>query len=175
MTADSQTHDRAGQMIVVANLVLTAAFAVSAGISAVVFDQPWKAVGVAVAIACFAVGVVAFLWGYWSAVQRSRHDDISVAALYFLVDGCAPTSVAHRMNGLLAAQVVIGLATAIARSSTDGKPGSTLAFGILAPMLGLGLNGLWGAHHGRFRPRGTGADGGVRHEGDVTGQDDGHD
>ena len=27
----------------------------------------------------------------------------------------------------------------------DGQPGSTLAFGILVPMFGIGLNGLWAA------------------------------
>lgn len=168
-------HDaREGSWIVLTNAVLTALFAATATLSAIVFEQPWKAVAVATAIACFAVGVVAFLWGYWSAVQRSRHDDIAVAALYFLVDGCAPSRISRLMNSLLAAQTVIGLATAIARSSTDGKPGSTLAFGILVPMLGLGLNGLWGALHGRFRPRSL-PEGGVRHRDDDTGQDEGHD
>ena len=169
---DHGTSD--GSWIVRTNAVLTVLFAATATVSAVVFEQPWKAVAVATAVACFAVGVVAFLWGYWSAVQRSRHDDIAVAALYFLVDGCAPPRTSRLMNSLLAAQTVIGLVTAIARSSTDGKPGSTLAFGILVPMLGLGLNGLWGAHHGRFRPR-TLPDHGVPHRGDDTGQDDDHD
>jgi hypothetical protein len=174
-SVDDEHNEQVGAWIVALNAALTVAFAATAGVSTVVFAQPWKAVGVAVAVACFAVGVVAFLWGYWSAVQRSRHDEISVAALYFLVDKCAPARVARRMNTLLGAQVVIGLATAIARSSTDGKPGSTLAFGILVPMLGLGLNGLWGAHHGRFRPRITGDTDEVRHDGGVTGQDESHD
>ena len=30
------------------------------------------------------------------------------------------------------------------------RPFTAVAFGILAPMLGLGLMGLWGARHGRF-------------------------
>ena len=167
-------NDREGSWIVLTNGALTAVFAVTATVSTIVFDQPWKAVAVAVALVCFSVGVVSFLWGYWSAVQRSRYDDISVAALYFLVDGCAPSRMSRQMNAFLAAQTVIGLATAIARSSTDGKPGSTLAFGILVPMLGLGLNGLWGAHHGRFRPR-SAPGSGVRHGDDDSGQDEGHD
>lgn len=183
MTSDSHGVSDAsiagGQWIVMLNAALTAVFVVTAVVSAVVFDQPWKAAGVAVAVACFAVGVVAFLWGYWSAVQRSRVDDIAVAALYFLVDGAAPKRVARTMNLLLTVQVAGGLSTAIARSSTDGKPGSTLAFGILVPMLGLGLNGLWGAHHGSFRLRPdaeiTDDSGGVRPERDGTGQDEGHD
>ena len=57
------------------------------------------------------------------------------------------------MNGCLIAQLVIGLAGAIARSSTDGKAGSTLAFGVLVPLLGLGLNGLWASQFGSFTPR----------------------
>jgi hypothetical protein len=36
-----------------------------------------------------------------------------------------------------------------------------LAFGILTPLYGLGIAGLWGARHGTFAPRRpTGADGG---------------
>ena len=35
----------------------------------------------------------------------------------------------------------------------DGSPGSSLAVGILVPMFGIGLNGLWCAFHGVFEPR----------------------
>jgi hypothetical protein len=45
------------------------------------------------------------------------------------------------------------LATALSRPSTDGRAGSTLAFGVLVPMLGIGLNGLASARHGTFPPR----------------------
>jgi len=38
-------------------------------------------------------------------------------------------------------------------SSTDGKTGSVLAFGVLVPMLGLGLNGFWASRHGAFDER----------------------
>jgi hypothetical protein len=148
-------EDMEGRSIVRVNETLTAAFVLSAILATVFFDQPWKSMAVVVSLVCFSVGVVSFLWGYWTAVQRSREDDISVAALYFLVDNCAPVSVARRMNSLLGSQVVCGVVTALVRSQTDGERGSTLAFGILAPMLGLGLNGLWGAQHGTFRPRRT--------------------
>jgi hypothetical protein len=57
------------------------------------------------------------------------------------------------MNGCLAVQTVVGLGTALARPSTDGKAGSVLAFGVLVPMLGLGLNGLWVSRYGTFGPR----------------------
>lgn len=160
-----------GSMIVRVDAALTAVFVATAVVSAVAFAQPWKAVAVAVALTCFAVGVAAFLWGYFAAVQRSRRDDIAVSSLYFLVDSVAPPRIMRVMNGLLAVQVTAALATAIARGSTDGEPGSTLAFGILVPMLGLGLNGLWGALHGVFRPRA----GGVPDDGSPNGQDESHD
>jgi hypothetical protein len=92
-----------------------------------------------------------------------------------LVDKCAPKSVARIMNALLAVQVVVSIATASIRSSTNGEPGSTLAYGILVPMLGLGLNGLWGAFYGAFRPRRDTKTEGVPDEGTVSGQDVGHD
>ncbi len=142
-----------GTLIIRVNAIFTALFLITAIISAIVFDQPWKAIAVAVSLGTFAIGVVAFLWGYWTAVQRSREDNISVAALYFLIDNCAPRDVARRMNVLLVIQVIGGLATALARPSTGAERGSTLAFGILVPMLGLGLNGLWGAYYGTFAPR----------------------
>jgi len=142
-----------GSLLVKCNLALTSVFVVSSIIAAVAFTSPWKTVGVVVSLGCFTVGIVAFLWGYWTAVQRSRTDNISVAALYFLVDKCAPQSVARLMNGALGVQVVVAVATAISRTTTDGRTGSTLAFGVLAPMMGLGLNGLWGASYGTFAPR----------------------
>jgi hypothetical protein len=145
--------DMPGSILVKCNLVLTSVFVAMSIVAAITFTSPWKTIGVVVSLGCFSVGIVSFLWGYWTAVQRSRVDNISVAALYFLVDKCAPQSVARLMNGALAVQVVVAVATAISRTTTDGKAGSTLAFGILAPMMGLGLNGLWGATYGSFAPR----------------------
>jgi hypothetical protein len=139
--------------IVRLDVIGTVLFTISALAAAIVFDGPFRVIGVVVALALFAIGVFAFLSGYWTAVQRSREDDIAVAQLYFFGGGTAPASVKRTMLVALAAQVVTALGTAIARSSTDGHPGSTLAFGILVPMFGLGLNGLWCARYGQFRPR----------------------
>jgi hypothetical protein len=165
--------------IVRVNILLTAVFAVTAILAAVLFSQPWKTIAVVTSLVCFTVGVVAFLWGYWTAVQRSREDNIGVANLYFLMDGCAPIVVSRAMNIVLGAQVVIGLGTALARMQTAGRTGSTLAFGILVPMLGLGLNGLWGAQHGTFPPRlmaqNSVDSSGVSHEAPQNGQDESHD
>lgn len=168
-------NDMKGAGIIRANAGLTALFVVTAVIATVVFDDPWKNIAVGVSIGCFAVGVVVFLWGYWTAVQRSRQDNIAVASLYFLVDNCAPKNVFRIMNSLLAVQVVVGVTTASIRSSTDGEPGSTLAFGILVPMLGLGLNGLWGSYYGAFRPRLHQENARVPDDEASSGQDVGHD
>lgn len=164
-----------GTAIIRLNAIFTALFVVTAGLAVAYFDQPWKTIAVVVCLASFSIGVVAFLWGYWSAVQRSREDNISVAALYFLIDKCAPKSVARQMNGLLGVQFIAGLVTAGLRSSTDGKRGSTLAFGILVPMLGLGLNGLWAAFHGHFEPRSGTKSSGVSPQASPSGQDEDHD
>ncbi|MEO6124595.1 MAG: hypothetical protein ABIR32_12900 [Ilumatobacteraceae bacterium] len=142
-----------GAGLVRLDLIGTAVFAVSAVAAAIVFTNSIRIVGVVVALVLFAIGVVAFLWSYWSAVQRSRTDNIAVAQLYFLASGSTPRRVQLTMNLALLAQVVIGLGTAIARSTTDGRAGSTLAFGILVPMFGLGLNGLWCSRYGQFAPR----------------------
>ena len=75
------------------------------------------------------------------------------------------------MNGALGIQVVVAVATAISRTTTDGKAGSTLAFGVLAPMMGLGLNGLWGATYGAFAPRQFGDSDEVPLQGPASGQD----
>lgn len=135
------------------NLFLTSLFLVATMVAAVVFSPATRAVGVAVDLVLFSIGVATFIWGYFSAVQRSRVDEISVGSLYFLSGQVADKQVQKTMNGCLIAQLVIGLAGAIARSSTDGKAGSTLAFGVLVPLLGLGLNGLWASQFGTFTPR----------------------
>lgn len=160
-----------GSLIIKINVAMTALFVVASVVAAVAFSQPWKSIAVAVSLACFAIGITVFLWGYWTAVQRSRTDEISVAAMYFLVDGAAPSAVATILNSTLAVQVVVAVATAISRSSTDGKAGSTLAFGILVPMMGLGFNGLWASIHGSFSPRQLADDAQVPHPDSQSGQD----
>ena len=164
-----------GASVLRANEILTGLFVITAVIAVIAFSNPWKVIAATVALVCFSVGVVVFLWGYWTAVQRSRYDNIAVASMYFLTDNCAPKALARRMNILLVVQVVASIATALMRSSTDGKPGSTLAFGILVPVLGLGLNGLWAALHGEFSPRNQGSTPEVPPQGSSSGQDEGHD
>ncbi|NNE12254.1 MAG: hypothetical protein HKN41_08425 [Ilumatobacter sp.] len=141
-------------VIVQINLALTAVFAVTASYAAAVFSTASQWVAAVTALALFAIGVFAFLWSYWNAVQRSRSQEISVTQLYLLLGDAIPSPVRRTMNLTLLMQVVIAVATTAARpDGPDGNPGSSLAVGILVPMLGFGLNGLWAAYHGDFETR----------------------
>jgi len=148
-----------GKNILRFNVLATAMFGVSAIVAAIVFDGFAKTQGVIVALSLFTIGIAAFLWGYWTAVQKSRELEISVAEMYFLLGRAIPRKVKIVMHSCLAAQSVIAIATAIARPSTlqegaqNSSRGSTLAFGVLVPILGLGLNGLWAATYGSFGAR----------------------
>jgi Zn-dependent protease with chaperone function len=144
----------AGDVIVLADVIGTAAFVVTAVFAAVVFSTAAQWVGAITAMALFAVGVVAFLWSFWNAVQRSRVEQIGVMQMYLLLGDPTPGRVRRIMLALLAIQIGVAFATAFARSEAeDGSPGTSLAVGILVPMFGLGLNGLWCAFHGVFPPR----------------------
>lgn len=134
------------------NILGTGAFVVSAIVAAVVFTPIVRAIGVIVALLLFAVGVACFIWGYFTAVQRSRYDNISVTSLFLLLGEVSSIKIRRLMNGCLIMQGLVGLITALTRTSTDGRSGSTLAFGVLVPLFGLGLNGLWSSRHGSFSP-----------------------
>lgn len=144
----------AGDAIIRANLALTAVFAVTASYAAAVFTTTAQWVGAVTAMVLFAIGVLAFLWSYWNAVQRSRTEEISVTQLYLLMGDAVPKPVRRTMNLTLLVQVAIAVVTTLARpNGPDGNPGSSLAVGFLVPMLGFGLNGMWAAFHGEFAPR----------------------
>lgn len=139
-------------VLIKVNVIGTAIFVVSAAAAAVFFTPFLRATGVFVALVLFAIGVASFIWGYFTAAQRSRYDNISVASLYFLAGHVSTARVSRLMNGCLIVQGLCGLVTALARTSTDGRAGSTLAFGVLVPLYGLGLNGLWCSRNGSFSP-----------------------
>lgn len=141
-------------MIVRANTIATIVFTVTAVYAAVVFSTTAQWIGAAVAMACFIAGIAAFVWSFLLAVQRSREEQVAVVQLYLLAGGVAPRDVRRTMWLLLLVQVAVGLATAIGRANdTDGSPGTSLALGVLVPVLGLGLNGLWAALHGTYAAR----------------------
>jgi hypothetical protein len=144
----------AGDVLIRADLAGTLLFGVTAALAAAFFTTFWQWVAAVTALGLFAVGVFAFLWSYYNAVQRSRTDAISVSGLYFLLGPPTPARVRRIMLLTLLLQVVIALVTTLARThGPDGRPGTSLALGFLVPMLGFGLNGLWAAYHGDFPKR----------------------
>jgi len=132
--------------IIVWSWVATAVFAVVVGLYALgVSALKWVAVGVSGAMFLVSLGV--WVYAYARAMVRSsRGDDISVPTLFFLSAGTAPPAVRRHLMGSLAVAIVVALAT------VQNDP-----FTVLAPMLPLGLAGLWAARHGTF-PRRAGFD-----------------
>ena len=106
-----------------------------------------RIVAAVVSSTMFLAGCGTFLWAYAIAVGRSRAEEIGVGGLFFLAGDIAPPRVRRSFLGALAAQLAVAIAAGVAR------PYTPLAFVVLAPMLGLGLSGLWGARHGRFGAR----------------------
>lgn len=137
--------------IVAASWSGTAVLAATA--AAAVVTAGARPVAAAVALGLNGVGVIVFFWAYAVAVNRSRRDAIGIGGLFFLAGGVAPAPVRWSLLGSLVAQVAVGVGTAAAR------PFTSLAFGVLAPLYGLALTGLWAARRGRFEHR-SGADSG---------------
>jgi hypothetical protein len=136
------------------NLALTGVFLLTATYAAVDFSTTAQWVGAGTAMLLFAIGVFAFLWSYWSAVQRSRTEEIAVTQLYLLMGTAIPSPVRRMMYVALGGQFAIAIVTTLMRpNGPDGNPGSSLAVGFLVPMLGFGLNGLWAVAHGTFSTR----------------------
>lgn len=143
-----------GELIVRADVAGTALFVLTSILATLIFDGAILWIAAITAVGLFGVGVVTFLWAFWNAVQRSRSESIAVTQLYLLLGGVAPARVRRIMLSLLAAQTIVGLATALVRpNASDGTPGSSIALGVLVPMFGLGMNGLWAAYHGSYEER----------------------
>ena len=138
-----------GDGIVILDWVGTGVFFAVATLATLLPDDVARTAAV-VDIVLFGVGVVAFLWAYGIAISRSRTDRLSIAGLYFLVDDAAPRDVRIRLRIALAVQIVVAIVSASIRLYTS------VAFGVLVPMFGLGLMGLWGARYGRFPARDDG-------------------
>jgi hypothetical protein len=49
--------------------------------------------------------------------------------------------------------VVSLLGASVGAAGLSGRQVNALAFGILVPMLGLGMNAMWAVRHGTFGPR----------------------
>ena len=144
-------HDRAvdptsdnapGRPILVAGWIANALFAVTAIPAAIIGEDGIEAIAIAVALLLFFIAIGTFAYAFAIAVARStRGDNIAVASLFFL-EGSAPRQVRRDFFVLFLACLAITAATAA------WEP-----FGVLVPMLPIGLAGLWAARHGKFGPR----------------------
>ncbi len=126
---------------------------VGTGIAGALAPDTFALVHAALSLVLFAVGTAALLWGYALGVSRSRAVVVTLPGLFFLGGGAAPPEVARRFRIALGVQIVAVLAAALAQADTE------MAFGVLAPMLGLGLMAMWGGRHGSFPARADGTAG----------------
>jgi hypothetical protein len=117
---------------------LFAATALPAALGVEVFDVA----AIAVALGLFAISLGVWCWAFAVALARTTRGDDVVVASMFLIQGPAPKRVRVQLFGSLAVCLGVTAVTAAAEP-----------FGVLVPMLPLGLVGLWGARHGSFPPR----------------------
>lgn len=141
--------------LITLNLAATALFT-AVVVPAVFIDARWSdAATIAVCMALFAVGMFGFLASFPTAFERSRRDEIGAANLYLLTGKITPKDVKRKMLGALAVQVIVAVAVAsigVAKQENAQRL-NPMAFAVLVPMLGFGLNGLWAARYGTFGPR----------------------
>lgn len=134
-----------GQGIFRIDFWATAGFA-GIAILALVLPDLFRIPFAVVSTSLFAGGVMAFLAAFGHAVGRSRTDAINLPGIYGL-SASSPKAVQHRFHALTFIQVAVAIFGASIR------PFTAQAFGILVPMLGIGLGGLWAARHGIFDER----------------------
>ncbi|HEX9969387.1 MAG TPA: hypothetical protein VGB03_04545 [Acidimicrobiales bacterium] len=134
-----------GEGIVKASWLGTAAFGVTSAAGAAVSSL--DVLALVVALALFVAGTVAFFAAYAKAVSRSRTDQVGIMSLFFLEGRVAPQPVRRNLRASFVAQIAVAVAVAALR------PNTSLAFGVLVPVYGLALAGLWGARHGTFPRR----------------------
>jgi hypothetical protein len=139
-----QPEQTPGNGIVLASWLGTVALAATTALGSAVRQTDIAAL--VVSLAMFVGGIGAFGAAFARAVGRSRTDEIGIMNLFFL-DHSAPAPVRRSLLGSLAVEVLTALAGAALH------PNTSLAFGILAPVYGVAMAGLWGARHGVFPSR----------------------
>jgi hypothetical protein len=127
-----------GQAIIKVSWAGNVVFAITALPVAFGLDE-LQPVAVGTALALFAVSLVVWVWAFAVAVARSTNGDDIVVGNLFLFEGSAPKPVRVQLFGSFGVCLVITAVTAAADP-----------FGVLVPMLPLGLIGLWGARHGTY-------------------------
>ncbi len=129
-----------------ASWIGTGVFVVTA-VAAAVAPSAFEPVALAVAAALFAGGCGVFAWAFVVMAGASRTKQMELAEVWFLAGPPTPPKVRVSLLSSLAVEVAVGFATAGAR------PYTSLAAGVLVPVYGLALCGLWAARHGAFPPR----------------------
>lgn len=141
--------------LVSGNLIGTALFLVALGIAIPFRAESFAQVLIAVvSIVLFAIGIATSLWAYTTALERSRTQEVGVANLYLLTGPTAPKDVKRWMSAALAVQVVAAVVGAsVGVTGLQQGDVNALAFGVLVPMFGIGMNGAWAARYGSYGPR----------------------
>ncbi|NNC80845.1 MAG: hypothetical protein HKN94_11930 [Acidimicrobiales bacterium] len=101
------------------------------------------------AIVCtvaFVFGFIGFSVGFWNGLQRSREETVTLWGLV----AASSTHVPASARNTHWASIIIQLVTAVVAASL--RPFTQQAFGLLVPMLGLGLAALWGSRYASFHP-----------------------
>jgi membrane-bound metal-dependent hydrolase YbcI (DUF457 family) len=144
-----------GTRVVRLDLAGTALFLIALAIAVPLKDQRFAQFLIGgVSMVLFTIGVAATLWAYTRALDRSRVEEVGVANLYLLTGHTAPTTVARTMTAALVVQSVAAVGGAWAGMVGLGEGQlNALAFGVLVPMFGIGMNGVWAARHGSYGPR----------------------
>jgi hypothetical protein len=144
-----------GARVVRADLAGTAVFLVALAIAVPFRDHRVAQFLIGgVSMALFAIGIATTLWAYTRALDRSRVEEVGVANLYLLTGNTAPKVVGRTLSLALAVQVVAAIGGAwIGVVGLDKGQLNALAFGVLVPMFGIGMNGVWAARHGSYGPR----------------------
>jgi hypothetical protein len=137
------------------NLIGTAVFVLAVAV-AIPFrtDRFGQVLIAVVSLVLFALGIATSLWAYTTALERSRAQEVGVANLFLLTGATAPKPVKRAMSLALLVQVVAALTGAIIGVvGLQQSDLNALAFGVLVPMFGIGMNGAWAARYGSYGPR----------------------
>jgi hypothetical protein len=130
-----------GGRIIAASWIGNAFFAATA-IPAAVGVEAFDAAAIGVALGLFAISLGVWCWAFGIALARTTRGDDVVVGSMFLLQGAVPSRVRLHLFGAL------GVCLAVTAATAAAEP-----FGVLVPMLPLGLAGLWGARHGTYPPR----------------------
>jgi hypothetical protein len=130
-----------GRGILITGWVANAVFLVTTVPAAAGVDA-FEGTAIVVALALFFASLAVFAYAFVLAAARSADgDNVAVANLFFL-QGSAPRPVQRQFLAMFGVCAVIACATVV-----------WAPFGILVPMLPVGLAGLWAARYGTFPPR----------------------